>query len=84
MHLKEVKSDLAKIYKAPNLEVAEKALEQLEEKRGKIYQTMCNSRRHNWVELSYYFQYPDTLRKLIYTTNIIESNNARIRKVVHK
>lgn len=83
-HSKDLKKDLASIYKAPNIETAEKALTEFEAKRSAIYPTVTNSRRNHWVELSTYFNYPDVIRKLIYTTNIIESNNSRIRKVIPK
>jgi len=82
--IKELKWDLAKVYKASTLELAEKWLADLEQKRWTIYGTMCKSRRDNRTELTAYFNYTDSIRKLIYTTNIIESNNARIRKIVPK
>jgi len=82
--IKEFKTDLAKIYKAPNLNTAENNLKSFTEKREKKYPTVTKSWNENWWELSVYFVYTDLVRKVIYTTNIIESNNARIRKVVRK
>jgi transposase-like protein len=37
--------------------------------------------RSNWTELTAFFQYPEELRKIIYTTNVIESYNRQLRKV---
>jgi transposase-like protein len=75
---------LAKIYKAPNLSTAEANLKSFTEKREKLYPTVTKSWNENRAELSVYFVYSDKIRKLIYTTNIIESNNAKLRKVVRK
>lgn len=83
-HLKDFKIDLAKIYKAPNLSTAEANLKSFTEKREKLYPTVTKSWNENRAELSVYFVYSDKIRKLIYTTNIIESNNAKLRKVVRK
>lgn len=83
-HLKEFKTDMAKIYKAVNLSTAEANLQSFTEKRSKLYPVVTKSWNENWSELSVYFVYTDNVRKIIYTTNIIESNNAKIRKVVRK
>ncbi len=77
-------ADMAKVYKAVNLKVAESSLEKLREKRSKTYPIPVNSWVNNWADLSTYFVYPPLVRKIIYTTNIIESNNAKIRKIVRK
>jgi len=77
---KEFVKDLKAIYQAPNLEVAEQNLLVLDEKRWKKYGLAVKSRLNNWSELSTYFAYPWTIRKLIYTTNIIEWFHRQIRK----
>jgi transposase-like protein len=77
---KEFVKDLKNIYQAPNLEVAESNLCILEEKRGKKYSLAVKSWFTNWTELSTYFAYPTSIRKLIYTTNIIEGFNRQLRK----
>lgn len=82
--MKAFKSDLAWVYRATTLEVAEKNLAELEKKWGKKYSLAVNSRVNNWWDICWYFKFPKLVRKLVYTTNIIESNNAKIRKVVKK
>lgn len=76
--------DLKKIYKADTLELAEEALLQLEETRWKKYPPSVSSRVWNWSELSAYFAYSKEIRKLIYTTNPIESFNRQLRQVTKK
>lgn len=72
--------DMKAIYGAPTLEVAELALEQLDEKWGKKYPAAIKSWRQNWVRLTAFFKYPVELRVLIYTTNAIENLNSILRK----
>ena len=73
--------DLKKIYQAPNLETAEENLDKLEDKWMKDYPISVRSWRKNWEELSTYFVYSHHLRRIIYTTNTIESYNRQLRKV---
>ncbi|MCC6931915.1 MAG: transposase [Deltaproteobacteria bacterium] len=68
------------IFGTPTLEVAELALEQLDEKWGKKYLAAIKSWRQNWVRLTVFFKYPLELRVLIYTTNAIENLNSVLRK----
>jgi len=75
---------LKKIYKASTLELAEMALIKLEEKRGKTYVTSVNSWKNNWDELSAYFAFGEHIRRLIYTTNPIESFNRQLRSTTKK
>jgi len=56
------------------------ALNQFEAKWGKKYGYAVQSWRANWEDLTNYFQYPPEIRKIIYTTNVIESLNSGIRK----
>ena len=81
---KEFMADMAKMYKAVNISAAEVALDKFSKKRGKTYSISVNSWVNNRADLSTYFVYPELVRKVIYTTNIIESNNAKIRTVVKK
>ena len=71
---------LRKVYKAPNKEVAYKALEALEERWGHKYPTPIRSWFKNWENISNYFAFPAEIRKIIYTTNTIENLNRNIRK----
>lgn len=78
---KEFMRDLKLVYKASSLSVAEKALDDLDEKWGSTYPLVINSWRTKWVNLSYYFKYSDEIRRLVYTTNIVENLHRQFRKV---
>ncbi|CAH2559795.1 IS256 family transposase [Cardinium endosymbiont of Oedothorax gibbosus] len=73
-------TDLKQIYQASSKEVAEHYLLELEEKWGGKYPMVTKSRQNNWEHLSGYFKYSDSVRRLIYTTNPIESLHRQIRK----
>lgn len=74
-------SDLKKIYKAPNEQMGLVHLDQAEEKWGKKYPAIFKSWRTNWPRLSSFFNYPAAIRRIIYTTNPIESYHRMVRKV---
>ena len=78
--MKEFTKDLKTVYKAITLEQAESNLLHLEEKWGKKYRAAIKSWQDNWEELTTYFKYPEEIRRLIYTTNSIESFNRQLRK----
>ena len=78
--LKEFTSDLKKVYNAITLEQAENNLLLFEEKWGKKYMAVVKSWWDNWLELTTYFKYDQSIRKLIYTTNHIENFNRQLRK----
>jgi len=78
---KEFMKDLKLVYKAISKETAEVELDRLEEKWGTMYPIVIQSWRNKWENLSYYFQYPADIRKIIYTTNIIESVHRQFRKL---
>lgn len=80
-HLKEFTKDMKLIYGAPNIEVALSALDEFEKKWGNKYSYAIKSWRDNLDELTTFFKYPFELRRLIYTTNIIENLNRNIRKI---
>ncbi|MGG6314196.1 IS256 family transposase, partial [Paenibacillus macerans] len=79
--LKKVTADLKPIYKAATEESALLELDRFEEVWGAKYPLMVRSWRNNWGELSTFFKYPPEIRKLIYTTNMIESFHRQLRKV---
>lgn len=79
--IKDVMSSLKKVYTASTKEQAELELDELEKVWKTKYPTMVKSWFNNWERLSNYFKYPKEIRKLIYTTNIIESFNSQLRKV---
>lgn len=73
-------ADMRHIYTAPNKEAAEIALDELEKKWGAKYAYAIRSWRNNWDDLTVFFDFPMEIRKIIYTTNIIENLNGKIRK----
>ena len=73
-------NDLKKIYAAPNKELALEALQQLNVNWGKKYPHAIKSWTINWDNLTHFFDYPVEIRKLIYTTNVIENLNGKVRK----
>ena len=72
--------DLKTVYAAPSEEAGHEALERVKEKWPQ-YQPYLRSWEEKWGELTPFFQYPDQIRKSIYTTNAIESLNRQFRKV---
>lgn len=79
--LKKITAALRPIYTAPTEEAALQELEQFEAVWGKQYPLIVRSWRNNWDELATFFKYSPELRKLIYTTNMIESYHRQLRKV---
>ena len=78
---KEFMSDLRGVYSAESKDKAEHALNRLEQKWSSKYPKVIQSWRRNWDNLSMYFQYSKLIRKVIYTTNIIEAFHRQLRKV---
>ncbi len=81
--MKSVASDLKVIYRAISLEQAEEALLIFSEKWDKKYPAISRSWHKNWSNIITIFDYPDEIRKIIYTTNAIESLNSVIRKSIN-
>lgn len=73
-------ADLKLVYGAINRELAYQALDDFAQKWGHKYAYAIKSWRDNWDELTAYFDYPLEIRKIMYTTNAIESLNSSIRK----
>jgi putative transposase len=73
-------SDLKGVYNAVNIDAAGDAFELFKEKWNKKYPHAILSWERNWAELTTFFKYPLEIRKMIYTTNTIESLNSTIRK----
>lgn len=78
---KKFATDLKMIYTAPTEESGLSALLELKEKWGSKYPYALNSWENNWDTLSTFFKYPKEIRKIIYTTNVIESLHRQYRKV---
>jgi len=73
--------DLKKVYKAVNADMALHYLDEAEKIWGKKYSIVFKSWRVNWERLSRFYQYPAAIRRIIYTTNPIESYHRMVRKV---
>ena len=73
-------ADMKSIYAAPSEEAGRQALLDFDKQWGKQYGYAVKSWEVNWSELATFFKYPKEIRRLIYTTNPIESLNSCIRK----
>lgn len=80
-HRKQLAAALKEIYRAPTVEQAEEALLELEKDWDERYPMVSKSWRNNWTRITPFFAYPPEIRKVIYTTNAIESLNNSLRKV---
>lgn len=78
---KQLMTDLKQVYQALTLDEAEYAFELFKEKWGKKYPIVIKSWETNWLELTTYFSYPQSIRRLIYTTNTVEAYHRQLRKV---
>ena len=81
---KAVAADLRQIYTAPTAEAAAVALEGFAAKWDGRFPSITQSSRSRWEQVIPFFSYPPEIRKVVYTTNAIESINASIRKVTSK
>lgn len=79
--LKKFSSDFKTVYNAPNEEAALWELDAVREKRGKKYPYAIRNRENNREDVSSFFQFSDDIRRIMYTTNIIEGLNRQYRKV---
>lgn len=73
-------SDMKQIYNAPTKEAAHAALKDFAEKWESKYSYAIRSWENNWEDLTVFFEFPLEIRKIIYTTNLIENLNGKIRK----
>jgi len=79
---KAVASDLRPVYTAPTDEAAEMALNEFGVKWDKSYPTITEIWRRNWTHVTPFFSFPAEIRKVIYTTNAVESLNMSLRKII--
>lgn len=77
---KEFSRDMKDIYSAPTRQAGLAALDALELKWSSKYSYAIKSWRQNWEELTVFFDFPLEIRQIIYTTNLIENLNGKIRK----
>lgn len=80
--MKAVAKDLKSIYNCGTVKEAEKALDDFADKWSSKYANIEKSWRRNWDNIITIFSYPREIRKIIYTTNAIESLNSVIRKAI--
>jgi putative transposase len=81
---KVVAQDLRAIYSASSAEAAEQALEAFAENWDERFPSISRSWRDRWQNVIPFFAYPPEIRKVVYTTNAIESIQAQLRKVTAK
>jgi len=79
---KAVATDLKAIYKAATIEEAELALDTFSDTWDSQYPTISRQWRQQWEQLTGFFAYPNEIRKVVYTTNAIESLNSCLRKII--
>lgn len=79
---KAVAEDLKKIYQSSTRELASRALDDFELAWSDKYAAIVRSWRQNWEKITPFLDFPQEIRKVIYTTNIVESLNATLRKAV--
>ena len=77
----EVAADLKRIYTASTADEAEQRLGDFEDKWDEAYLPISQSWRRNWARIIPFFDYPPEIRKVIYTTNAIESVDMSLRKI---
>lgn len=78
---KEFVRDMKKIYKSATIQGAEQAMEDFEERWGKRYPMVIKSWRNNWDRLTSYYEFSSPIRKMVYTTNLIENFHRQLRRV---
>lgn len=83
-HRKAVATDLKAIYQAATLEEAELELDRFAKKWDASLPTISQVWRRNWPRIIPLFGYPPAVRRVIYTTNAIESLNASLRRVIRQ
>ena len=79
---KAVAADLKLIYRAPTVEEAERQLEEFARKWDRRFPSISAMWRRNWLGIIPFFQFPPEIRKIVYTTNAIESLNMSLRKAI--
>ena len=79
---KAVAADLKRIYRAPTVEEAERQLEEFAKKWDRRFPSISAMWRRNWLGIIPFFQFPPEIRRIVYTTNAIESLNMSLRKAI--
>lgn len=79
--IKEVATDLKKVYQAATRAEAELRLAEFAERWDSQYPMISQSWRRNWEYITPFFAHPPEIRRVLYTTNAIEATNRGLRKV---
>jgi len=79
-HWQKITTDLRTVYTAPTLDAATERFDEFEEKWGAKYPAVISLWRDAWEEFIPFLSFPAEIRSMIYTTNAIESLNARFRR----
>jgi putative transposase len=79
---KPVAADLKEIYRSATVDLAEKTLDVFADKWDRKYPAISRSWKNNWANIIPLFSYPKDIRRVIYTTNAIESLNMSLRKII--
>ena len=79
---KEVAAELRLIYQSATVDAAEQRLTEFEGKWDSQHPPIAQIWRRNWARIVPFFDYPPEIRKVIYTTNAIESINMSLRKII--
>jgi putative transposase len=79
---RQVAADLRPIYTAPTAVEAARRLEEFAERWDQAYPTISQVWRRNWERVTPFFAFPESVRKVIYTTNAVESLNMALRKII--
>lgn len=80
--LRQFAADFKAVYKAPTEDLALSELEALKDTWGNKYPYAISNWQQNWEEVRPFFQFGDDIRRIIYTTNIIEGVNRYFRKTI--
>ena len=79
---KEVASDLKEVYRAATAEAGQEELRRFRERWDKKYGIIGRQWEENWSRVSVFYEYPPEVRKVIYTTNAVESLHMSLRKII--
>ena len=80
-----IAAELKKVYRAKDADAGKDALDAFDAGPwGKKYPSIAQSWRRNWEQVIPFFAFPEAVRRIIYTTNAIESLNAKLRRAVRR
>ena len=83
-HWGAIAKDLRAVYTAPSADAAEARFGEFEATWGTLYPAMIATLRRNWEHIIMFLRFPPAIRKIVYTTNMIESLNSRFRQATQR